>query len=219
MGNAGGGGIGVAHVPSGGVGGALGGQGGGASFKHSPAAWGCRLGYDVVRNRMHNHTHEQAPPSLTKAQSLHSGPANTAVPKTPGNGPTAPAPVLGQARACPRRRFRTARAQRGNSAHYDGVSPGNTPENHPPTEACMIHSNQHRGCRLQDPRTHGTHQTTPKNPWRTSRGCGVQNSGPWDPWLPGVGNSRLFRTARAQRTVRPPRGVTGRRPAEFGPVT
>ena len=37
-----------------------------------------------------------------------------------------------------------------------------------------------------------------KNPWCTSRGCGVQNSGPWDPWLPVVENSRLF----AQRKVR-----------------
>ena len=27
----------------------------------------------------------------------------------------------------------------------------------------------------------------------------MQNSGPWDPWLPVVENSRLF----AQRTVRP----------------
>ena len=34
------------------------------------------------------------------------------------------------------------------------VCPGNTPENHPPTEACMINSKQH----------------------------GVQNSGPWDLW-------------------------------------
>ena len=30
----------------------------------------------------------------------------------------------------------------------------------------------------------------------------VQNSGPWDPWLPVVENSRLF-AQRAQRTVRP----------------
>ena len=35
-------------------------------------------------------------------------------------------------------RFRTARAQRRHSAHYYGVYPGNIPENHPPTEACMI---------------------------------------------------------------------------------
>ena len=36
----------------------------------------------------------------------------------------------------------------------------------------------------------------------------MQNSGPWDPWLPVVKNSRLF----AQRTVRPPSiayGVVG----------
>ena len=46
-------------------------------------------------------------------------------------------------------------AQRGDSANYYAVYPANTPENHPPTQACMIHSKQH----------------------------GVQNSaGPWDPW-------------------------------------
>ena len=38
--------------------------------------------------------------------------------------------------------------------HYD-VHPGNAPENHPPTEACMIHSKHHRGCRIQDPGTRG----------------------------------------------------------------
>ena len=63
----------------------------------------------------------------------------------------------------------------------------------------MIHSKQHRGSRIQDPGTRGKHQTKTTNPWCTSRGCRVQNSGPWDPWLPVVENSRLF----AQRTVRP----------------
>ena len=76
------------------------------------------------------------------------------------------------------------------------VYPGNTPANHPPTEACMIHSKQHRGCRIQGPGTRGKHQTKIKNPWCTSRGCGVQNSGPWDPWLPVVKNSRLFAQRR-----------------------
>ena len=33
--------------------------------------------------------------------------------------------------------------------------PGTPPENHPPTEACMIHSKQHRGCGVQDPGTRG----------------------------------------------------------------
>ena len=67
----------------------------------------------------------------------------------------------------------------------------------------MIHSKQHRGCRLQDPGTRGKHQTTTKNPWFTSRGCRVQNLGPWDPWLPVVENSRVSHSA-AQPTVRPP---------------
>ena len=39
-------------------------------------------------------------------------------------------------------------------------------------------------------------------------GCRVQNSGPWDPWLPVVENSRLF----AQRTVRPPKGLPNSAP-------
>ena len=40
-------------------------------------------------------------------------------------------------------------------ANYYVVHPGNTPETHPPTEACMIHFKP---------------------------ASGVQNSGPWDPW-------------------------------------
>ena len=41
-----------------------------------------------------------------------------------------------------------------SAGNYYVVYPGNTPENHPPTEACKLNSNQ----------------------------LGVQNSGPWDPW-------------------------------------
>ena len=33
--------------------------------------------------------------------------------------------------------------------------PGTPPANHPPSEACVIHSKQHRGCGVQDPGTHG----------------------------------------------------------------
>ena len=101
-----------------------------------------------------------------------------------------------------------APSQRGAFSHSAGTAPiltlfipGTPPENHPPTEGCMIHSKQHRGFRIQDPGTRGKHQTK-KNPGCTSRGCRVQNSGPWDPWLPVVENSRLF-AQRAQRTVRP----------------
>ena len=47
-------------------------------------------------------------------------------------------------------------AQCTHSTNYYVVHPGNTPANHPPTEACMIHSKQHRG---------------------------VRSSGSWDPWL------------------------------------
>ena len=45
-------------------------------------------------------------------------------------------------------------ARRAHSANYYVVCPENTPENHPPTDACMINSKQH----------------------------GVQKSGPWDLW-------------------------------------
>ena len=75
-------------------------------------------------------------------------------------------------------------AQRGHSANHYGVHPGNTPANHPPYRS--VH-----------------------DPFKTA--SGVQNSGPWGPWLPAVESSRLFAqrthsagTARAQRTVRPP---------------
>ena len=82
--------------------------------------------------------------------------------------------------------------QRAHSANYYVNYPRNNPENHPPTEACMIHSKQHRRCRIQDPGTRGKHQTKTKNPWCTGRGCRVQNSGPRDPWLHVVKNSRVF---------------------------
>ena len=36
-------------------------------------------------------------------------------------------------------------AQHGHSANYYVVYPGNTPQNHPPTEGCTIHSKQHGG--------------------------------------------------------------------------
>ena len=104
--------------------------------------------------------------------------------------PQAPArfqPHAGTTPAPPTHRIRTdatrplhpqasARAQRGHSANYCVVYPRNTPENHPPTEVCMIHSKGHRGCRIQDPGTHGYRW------WKKAN----------------------FRTARAQRTVRPP---------------
>ena len=62
-----------------------------------------------------------------------------------------------------------------HSANYYVVYPGNTPANHPPTEACMISSKQHRGCRIQ--------------------GLG--------PVAIGGGKQPTFHTARAQHTVCP----------------
>ena len=47
-------------------------------------------------------------------------------------------------------------AQCMHSTNYYIVYPGNTPENHPPTEACTIDSKQHRGCRIQDPGARGS---------------------------------------------------------------
>ena len=49
-------------------------------------------------------------------------------------------------------RFRTARVQRQSLRCLSREHPLQTT---PPTEACMIHSNQHRGCRMQDPGTRG----------------------------------------------------------------
>ena len=56
-------------------------------------------------------------------------------------------------------------AQRGHSANYYGVHPGNTPCKPPPYRS--VH-----------------------DPFKTA--SGVLSSGPWDPWLPAVENSRLF---------------------------
>ena len=77
----------------------------------------------------------------------------------------------------------------------------------------MINSTQHRGCRIQDPRTRGKHQTKRKFPWCTSTGgCRVQNSGPWDPV---VENSRLF----VQRGHSARCAPTGGRPASQAHTT
>ena len=92
----------------------------------------------------------------------------------------------------------TACTQRQLLANHYIVYPGNTPENHPPTEACMIHSKQHRGCGIQDPGIRGKHQIQTKSPWCTSRGCRVQNSGPWDPWLLVVKNSNFLHSTSIQ---------------------
>ena len=56
----------------------------------------------------------------------------------------------------------------------------------------MIHSKQRRGCRIRAPGTCGNHQTKNKSLVYQKGGCKVQNSGPWDPWLPVVENSRRF---------------------------
>ena len=81
-------------------------------------------------------------------------------------------------------------AQRGHSANYCVAYPGNTPENHPPTEACMINSKQH-GVRNSGP-WNLWQASDKKKRWCTSRGFRVQNSRLWDPWLPVVENLRLF---------------------------
>ena len=80
-------------------------------------------------------------------------------------------------------------AQRGHSANHSVVYPGNTPDNHPPTEACMIHSKQHRGYRIQDPGTRGRHQARKEIPDVPAGAVGYRIQ---DPWLPAVENSRLF---------------------------
>ena len=48
-------------------------------------------------------------------------------------------------------------------------------------------------CRIRDPGTRGKHQTKKKKALVYQQGvCRVKNSGPCDPWLPVVKNSRLF---------------------------
>ena len=59
--------------------------------------------------------------------------------------------------------FLVSKGAFSHSANYYVVHPGNTPENHPPTEACTINSKQHRGRRIQDPGAHGKHPTETKN--------------------------------------------------------
>ena len=51
----------------------------------------------------------------------------------------------------------------------------------------MINSKQHG-----DPGTRGKQQTKKQSLVYQQGVGGVQNSGPWDPWLPLVENSRLF---------------------------
>ena len=63
-------------------------------------------------------------------------------------------------------------AQRGHGANHYGVHPGNTP--------------------CKPPTFRSVH-----DPFKTA--SGVQNSGPWDPWLPGGEKQPTFRTARARR--------------------
>ena len=95
----------------------------------------------------------------------------------------------------PRGRFRPARAQ----SQYI-VYPGNTPENPPPTEACMIHSKQHavQNSGPWDP-WQASHQKN--SPWCTSRGCRVQNSGPM---ATGGGQKPTFRRAHSAPPPPPP---------------
>ena len=75
-------------------------------------------------------------------------------------------------------------AQRGHSTNYFLVYPRNTPANHPPTEACMIHSKPHRGCRMQDPGSRGYRW------WKTadfSHSASTAHSAP--PWYFGGGSA------------------------------
>ena len=88
-------------------------------------------------------------------------------------------------------------AQRGHSAGTAPIItlyyPGNTPENHPPTEACMIHSKQHLGCSIQDPRTPWqASDLKQKIPDAPAQAVGCRTQDPGTPWLPVVENSRLF---------------------------
>ena len=91
-------------------------------------------------------------------------------------------------------------AQRAHSANYSGVYPGNTPANHPPAEACMIHSKQRQGCRIQDPRTRGKHQTTRC----TSTGLWGAEFRTLGPMATDGGKRPTFRTALGAPPEQPP---------------
>ena len=47
--------------------------------------------------------------------------------------------------------------------------PGSTPENHPPTEECMIRSKQRRSCRIQGPGTRGYRRRKTSDVWHRAR--------------------------------------------------
>ena len=93
-------------------------------------------------------------------------------------------------------------AQRRHSANYYTAHPGSTPANHPPTEACMMHSKQHRGCRIQGPGTRGKHQTkTKKIPGVPAGavGCRLQD--------PGIRGYRWWKTADFSHSARTAHGA------------
>ena len=87
-----------------------------------------------------------------------------------------------------------------HSANYYVVYPTNTPENHPPTEACMIKSKQH-GVQQSGPCGCGKHQTKKKKSLVYQHGGAEFRT--LGPVATGGGKQPTFRTARARRTVRP----------------
>ena len=81
-------------------------------------------------------------------------------------------------------------AQRGHSAGTAPIIallvPATPLKTTPPTEACMIHSKQHRGCRMQDPGTRGYRW------WKTddfSHSAGTAHSAP--PWTKQKANESV----------------------------
>ena len=87
-------------------------------------------------------------------------------------------------------------AQRAHSANYYVVYPGNTV--HDPFKTAWDAEFRTLG-------PMASIRPKKKHPWCISRGCGVQNSGPWDPWLPVVENSQLF-AQRGHSARSAPRG-------------
>ena len=87
---------------------------------------------------------------------------------------------------------------------------GQSPENHGNSASCCSAKEgvfAQRGQVLRGLSREHTCKTPPyrsvHDPFKTA--SGVHNSGPWDPWLPAVENSRLF----TQRMVCPQNGVVG----------
>ena len=87
-------------------------------------------------------------------------------------------------------------AQRRHSTNYYAAYPRNTPENHPPTEGCMINSKQHgvHNSRPWDCSKHHTSKTKIPGVPAGAAGCRIQD--------PGTRGYRWWKTADFSHSAR-----------------